>query len=152
MSIPIPPRWRVLAAFAFLNLLAGILIISYFVGSPVLVKGFGVGLFFLGVSQVGWLISSGLLWKQDVVGISLLKAVGVVTTLIYILLRVLLSSDFGAVYASAYSTSPNPGALANQWSASMGWLTLLCFTNASTTTYLFFRFREPLRIPRIGFH
>jgi hypothetical protein len=146
MSLSNPPRWRTLAAFGFLNFLTGILLLRYFTTSSVLVKGFGTVLFLLGISLGGWLISSHLLWRRDLVGLSLLKILAIVNAVLYLILRTLLVSDFGSVYRSAFSLSSNPGALANQWSVSIGLLTLMCIAYASTTAYLFFRFRQPLII------
>ena len=151
VSIPSPLPWRALAAFAWLNSVAGILLLNYFGSSSVHVRGFSGGLFLLGVSYAGSLFSGGLLWKKDVAGLSFLKIVGIVNTGMCIVLRALLASDSGSVYRSAYMTSPNPGALARQWSESMSVLTLTSVVYASATAYLWLRFRQPLHFPQIHF-
>jgi hypothetical protein len=147
-----PKTRRALVAFAFLNFLLGVLLLRYFAGSYVLVKGFGAALFFLGLSCIGWLISGGLLWKGNPEGISLLKLVAIANTGLYTVLRALLTLDFGSAYRAAFMTSPNPGTIANQATNSLAVLTLMCFVYAATTIFLFLRFRQPLTIPHFGSH
>lgn len=151
MSAPGPPRWKFLSTFALLNGLAGVLILRYLSQSLVLVSGFGLCLFLLGICDLGWFISCRMAFKKKEAGISIIKIVSSASAVLYITMWVLLRVDAGSAYATALQTAPNPGALANQYFNSLAWLTLLCIFYASAAIYFAIRFRHIWAMPQLEF-
>lgn len=145
------PHWVALAAFSFLNVFAGIFLLPFFFRASSLVTGFAACVILLGVSYFAWFVAGVELFRENLVGVSLLASAAGASACACLLMRAFLSSRFATGFSSfSYQVARDPFALARLWISVTYWLTFLSLFYAATSAFLFYRFRHASVMPRLS--